>query len=300
MLKAKVFISCGQRTPEEKSIGTQLVSYFEKNGFEPYFAEEVHSPLGLTQSIYDNLRTSEYFVCINFEREDGVYGSLFVQQELAIASYEKLPLVAFHQPAVKLSGVAKYLHVNSIEFNSFKDIILNLDRLTKTWDAQSKNQFRLSFGNEHLNVVIHNQNNVLSNWYHITVENLSSIFTAKNCYAYIEEIQDVQNKKSVFGENEYKNELIWAGTGRIDVNIPYKAKRDIDALYAIHGTGQWIFQEPNTSTIYRYPQLADGHYKIIYAIHSDDLPEAKIELEVSLINDKLTLIKERQIDQLVQ
>src|SRR5438105_1747575 len=118
------FISCGQKTEEEKKIGIELVSYFTKHGFEPYFAEEVHNPLGLTQSIYNNLRTSEYFVCVNFEREDSEYGSLFVQQEIAIASYNELPLVAFHQPGVKLSGVAKYLHVNSIKFNNFHDISL--------------------------------------------------------------------------------------------------------------------------------------------------------------------------------
>lgn len=295
MAKAKVFISCGQKTAEEKRIGTELVSYFEKNGFEPYFAEEVHSPLSLTQSIYDNLRTSEYFVCINFERDDGAYGSLFVQQELAIASYKQIPLLAFHQPAVKLSGVAKYLHVNSIEFNEFRDIILNLDKHTKAWDPQSKNQFRLGFGNEHPNVIIQNQNSALSNWYHIIVENLSSIFTAKNCYAFIDSIYDVKNKKDIFDKNEYKNELVWAGTGRINTNIPYKAKRDIDALFTVHGSKQWIFQEANTSTIYRYPQLSDGHYKIIYTIHSDNLPEAKIELEVSLGNDILKLLSEDQI-----
>lgn len=308
MLKAKVFISCGQRTSEEKSIGTQLVSYFTKRGFEPYFAEEIHSFKGLTQSIYDNLRTSEYFVGINFKRDKGWslfrskddYGSLFVQQELAIASYREVELVAFHQPGIKLSGVAKYLHVNSIEFNSFKDIILNLDRLTKKWDAQSKNQFRLLFGNDHLNVKLEQQSGnmvhiVQSNWYHVIVENLSSVFTAKNCYSFVESIYDVTNKKDIFGKNEYKNELIWSGTGRIIANIPYKTKKDIDAIYTIHGSKQWLFQEINTSTLYRYPQVPDGHYKIIYTIHSDNIPEAKIEVEISLSNDKLKLLKTEQI-----
>lgn len=295
MLKAKVFISCGQVTLEEKKTGTELVSYFEKNGFEPYFAEEVHNSLGLTQSIYDNLRTSEYFVCINFRRKDCKYGSLFVQQELAIASYNELPLVAFHQPGVKLNGVAKYLHVNSIQFNDFHDIILNLDKLTKTWDPRSKNQFRLSFGNEHYNVAIQNQNNILSNWYHIIVENLSSHFIATNVYVFIESIYDIKNKQEIFGENEYKNELVWAGTGRASVTIPYKAKRDIDAIFTVHDSKQWLFQEVNTSTSYRYPQLTDGHYKIIYTIQSDNFPEAKTELEVLLENDKLNLLREEQI-----
>ena len=299
MLKAKVFISCGQKASQELQTGKELVSYFEKNGFEPFFAEEIHSYLGLTQSIYENLRTSEYFVCINFVREDSEYGSLFVQQELAIASYQKLPLVAFHKSGVKLGGVAKYLHVNSIQFNDFHDIVLNLDKYTKTWDPQSKNQFRLSFGNEHLDVKLQERSGTMyhfvsSNWYHVTVENLSSVFTSKNCYSFIESIYDVTNKKDIFGKNEYKNELIWSGTGRINVNIPYKAKKDIDAIYTKKGAKQWLFQEMNTSSSYRYPQLPDGQYKIVYTIHSDNLPEAKIEVEVLLRNDKLELVDQKQ------
>lgn len=295
MLRAKVFISCGQLTKEEKEIGSKVVKYFENKGFEPYFAEEVHSPLGLTQNIYNNLRTCEYFVCINFKRDDSEYGSLFVQQELAIASYDELPLVAFHQPSIKLSGVAKYLHINSIEFNNLTAIINSLDKITKSWDPKSKNQFKLYLGDEHLNVAIQNQSNILSNWYHLTVVNLSSRFTATNCYSFIESIYDVQNKKSIFGKNEYKNELVWSGTGRISVNIPYTAKKDIDVIYTVQSSGTWIFQEINTSTLYRYPQLNNGHYKIIYTIHSDNLPEAKIELEIILENNKLRLIKETQI-----
>jgi len=299
VLKAKVFISCGQTTQEEKTIGTKLVSYFTKRGFDAYFAEEVHNSLALTQSIYSNIRTSEYFVCVNFDRKDSKYGSLFVQQELAIASFLELPLVAFHQPKIKLGGVAQYLHVNSIEFNSFKDIILNLDQFTKKWDPESKNQFRLSFGNEHLGLTTQYQegNMVLtgsSNWYHIIVENLSHIFTAKNCYSFIESIFDLDNGREVFGQNEYKNELMWAGTGRINLNVPYLAKKDIDAIYTIQGSKKWVFQEANTSTVYSYPQLSDGKYRIVYLVHSENFPEAKIEVDLLLADDRVKLLQEKQ------
>lgn len=295
MLKAKVFISCGQYTQEEKDIGNKIVQYFQERGFEPYFAEEVHSPLGLTQNIYESLRSSEYFVCINPTRENTDFGSLFVQQELAIASYNRTPLIAFHHPSVKLKGVAKYLQVNSIEYKSVANIITNLDKFTKNWDSKSKNQLKLKLGNEHLNIAIQNHSNALSNWYHIIVENLSSIFTATNCYAFVESIYDITEKRNLFSQNEYKNELVWAGTGRISVNIPYKAKKDIDAIFTVQGSQRWIFQEVNTSTIYCYPQLSDGHYRITYVVHTDNFPEAKFEIEVALANDQLQLNKELQI-----
>ena len=295
MLKSKVFISCGQQTEEEKSIGKGIVEYFEKRGFDPYFAEEVHSPLGLTENIYKNLGSCEYFIAINFKRDDTDFGSLFVQQELAIASYNGTQLLAFHMPSIKLKGVVKYLHVNSIKFSSLSDIIRSLDRLTKTWDPNSKNILKLNFGNEHLNVEIRNQNNILSNWYHVTVENLSSLFTARNCYAFVDSIYDLDSKKDVFSRNEYKNELVWSGTGRISVNIPYNSKKDIDAIYTVHRSRQWTFQEINTSTLYRYPTLSDGHYKITYSILSDNFSTSKIKIYVKLENDKVNLLKEEQV-----
>ncbi len=297
MVKAQVFISCGQLTPEEKEIGTAVVDYFKKRGFEPYFAEEVHSPLGLTQNVYANLKKSEYFVCINPKRENSDVGSLFVQQELAIASFLELPLVAFHQSSVGLQGVEKYLLVNSIEFSTVEEILEHLGRQTAQWSSESKNQFRLSWGKEDVNVFIANrENRPLSNWYHIQVENLSAVFRAKNCYCYIESIDDLRAGKQVFGKDEYKNELIWAGTGHTSVDIQRQAKRFIDAIFTVHRSGNWSMNEENTSTIYRYPSLKDGKYKLKYAVHSDNFPKAVIEIQVSLSKDQLELMNQKQIE----
>jgi hypothetical protein len=296
MIKARVFISCGQSTAEEKEIGNAVVDYFKKRGFEPYFAEEVHSPLGLTQNIFESLKRSEYFVCINPTRDNSDFGSLFVQQELAIASFLELPLVAFHQPGVRLQGVAKYLHVNSLQMNTISEMLAYLERYTAQWEPESKNQFRLSWGHESLNVAILNQNRQLSNWYHIKVENLSAVIHAKNCYCYIESIHDLLADKQLFGKNEYKNELSWAGTDHTNVDIPRQAKRDIDAIFTVLGSSWWVFNERSTSTIYRYPRLPDGKYKITYVAHSDNFPTAELEVQLALSNDRLTVVNQIQID----
>ncbi len=298
MVKAQVFISCGQFTPREKEIGSAIVDYFQKRGFEPYFAEEVHSPLGLTQSVYANLKKSEYFVCINPRRENSDIGSLFVQQELALASFLELPLVAFHEPGVSLQGVAKYLHVNSIEFTTLVELLERLEEKVAIWDPESKNQLRLSWGKASLNVSILDQKNQLSNWYHITVENLSSTFHAKNCYCYIESIKDVTFDQHIFGQHEYLNELIWAGTGRIVVDIPRQTKRDIDAIYTVHDSSKWQFNGLYTSTIYyyRYPPLRVGEYEIRYVVNSDNFPLSRTEFHVLLSKDHLEAIDQKIID----
>lgn len=298
MVKAQVFISCGQLTSKEKEIGTAIVDYFQKRGFEPYFAEDVHSPLGLTQSVYANLKKSEYFVCINPKRENSDVGSLFVQQELALASFLELPLIAFHQTGVSLQGVAKYLHVNSIEFSTLAELLERLEEQAALWDPESKNQIRLSWGKASLNVSILDQQNQLSNWYHITAENLSSTFHAKNSYCYIESMKDVTSDRLIFGKHEYINELMWAGTGRIIVDIPRQAKRDIDAIYTVQGSCIWQFTGLYTSTIYyyRYPSLRAGEYQIMYVVNSDNFPLSRTEFHVVLSKDHLEVIDQKIID----
>lgn len=70
MRKARVFISCGQSNKREKRIGFAVESYFKNDRkFETYFAERVHSPEALTESIFSFLQKSEYFVFIDFNEK---------------------------------------------------------------------------------------------------------------------------------------------------------------------------------------------------------------------------------------
>ncbi len=92
--QARVFISCGQRDDTEKELGFACQRHLRKRGFKTYLAEEVQSLDGLTENIFRHLRTSEYAVFIDPKREslgdDTCRGSLFVNQELAIAAFQRL------------------------------------------------------------------------------------------------------------------------------------------------------------------------------------------------------------------
>ena len=95
MRKARVFISCGQSTDREKNIGLAVEAYFKnERRFETYFAERVHSSDALTENIFSFLSQSEYFIFIDFKRDsiggNDYRGSLFVNQEIAIATFLKL------------------------------------------------------------------------------------------------------------------------------------------------------------------------------------------------------------------
>ena len=112
MRKARVFISCGQRTDREKNIGMEVDRHFKKRGFDTYFAEKVHSPEALTEHIFTYLRNSEYFVFIDFKREkineNDYRGSLFVNQEIGISTFLKIPGIGFHEKNVKREGILNF------------------------------------------------------------------------------------------------------------------------------------------------------------------------------------------------
>ena len=117
MRPARVFISCGQRNQREKAIGRAVYDYFINKGFEAYFADRVHSPDALTANIFNFIKQSEYFVFIDFKRDelsDGEYrGSLFVNQEIAISTFLGIQGVGFYEKGTKREGILDYQIYNA-------------------------------------------------------------------------------------------------------------------------------------------------------------------------------------------
>lgn len=152
MRNARVFISCGQGQKREITIGKSVEDYFKKKGFETYLAEEVHSSEGLTENIFKFLNQSEYFVFVDFKRERLVKeyrGSLFVNQEIAIATFLNIPMIGFVEKGVKLEGILKYQICNPISFEDGTEIVKAMETLTKDWDANSINELKIIYDPSH-------------------------------------------------------------------------------------------------------------------------------------------------------
>ena len=149
MRRARVFISCGQRTNREITIGKSVEDYFIERGFNTYFAERVHSSDALTENIFRALRNSEYFLFIDFRREkieedeDQYRGSLFVNQEIAIATFLGLTGVGFCENLIKREGILEYHIYNEHYFEDGTEIINKLKELTKDWDPTSVNELEI-------------------------------------------------------------------------------------------------------------------------------------------------------------
>src|SRR5208283_363343 len=124
--KARVFISCGQsKESEEVLIAQRIEKELIAMGFEPYIAVAEQSLKGVKENIFTKLRSSEYFLFIDFKRErlfkgndpfvdTGAHrGSLFSHQELAIAAFQDYDVLAFQEASVKKDdGILKFIQTN--------------------------------------------------------------------------------------------------------------------------------------------------------------------------------------------
>ena len=66
-----MFINCGQtRQNEEERIAQDIATGLEGNGDHPDVATEEHTSKGVKENIFAKLRESEYFLFIDFKREE--------------------------------------------------------------------------------------------------------------------------------------------------------------------------------------------------------------------------------------
>src|SRR5262245_16221700 len=122
--RARVFISCGRnKQSDEVEIARQIEDTLKGLGFNPYIAVEQQSLLGLKEAIFSQLERSEYFVFVDFKRErlgaeETHRGSLFAHQELAVASFLEIPVIALQEDGIKSDdGILQALHTNAMPFS---------------------------------------------------------------------------------------------------------------------------------------------------------------------------------------
>ena len=280
---ARVFISCGQLKEHEKRAGTEIVAHFESRGFETYFADRVHSAQGLTESIFEALRESEYFVFVNFRRERLGWkkrwrGSLFVNQEIAIATFLEIPTIGFVETGVVREGVADYHIHNAVEFSDAAEIAENLAELSADWDPQSVNELAIRYDPQATTrgIQLDSDGSPKSDWYHLEISNRSKHTHAFECAAYVTEILDLAAKSPIPIPTV---ELNWAAIGEATTNIMSGTTRDLDAVFVVHGEAQVRFHPRKLMTTnprYRLDPLPPGRYAVEFTVISANFaPVAK-------------------------
>ena len=291
--KARVFISCGQSDKtDEREIADRIANEFRNAGFDPYVAVREQCLLGLRENIFAQLSSSEYFLFVDFKRErletgDGEHrGSLFSHQELAIASYLQMPVVAFREEGVKeLDGMIGILQLNAIPFSDrsklHEDVASAIQQ--KNWKSNWRNLLSLEATPSPSPPLRHRgRNNKTARWYHIDVENRHHERTARNCAAYLKSYRQLPSgEKSPFPTAELK----WGGVTFPYVSMGPKSCRRLGAFYVlVDEPGAVYLDVLSDSDEYRDKYKIDGpgDFELEYEVLSDNFPPASTLAKLTL------------------
>lgn len=144
MAKHLIFVSCGQLTDAEKTLGILIKTVIDGTpGFEAYFAETIQDVEALGRHVLDGIRRCVGAVVVFQDRgadgsEWGHRSSVWINQEISILAYrqffesKKIPILAFADPKVKLEGAMTTLIVNPRPLGPPQDVA----GFVKSWMAE--------------------------------------------------------------------------------------------------------------------------------------------------------------------
>ena len=266
--------------------------HLKNKGFATYVAVKHRSVEPIDENIFRALSSSEYFLFIDFRREqvmetthDGFVrlfhrGSLFSHQELALACFLKLDAVGFQQYGMRKEGMLGFVHLNCFSFQNAGDLPdLVTEKIKELrWNACWKAQLRLDRKDFERG----------GSWkdkpflYHIEVWNLHERKPATNCTAFLHEIK---RKGSDVPIHFNKFELKWAGTDVPYVTIMPGECRTFDAFYIKAEEPsklQWEeFSHADTPKVCPDVQ-GPGTYEFIYEVTSLNFPVVRAEFQLEL------------------
>jgi hypothetical protein len=285
-MKAKIFLSCGQsKGTDEPELAEKIAIRIRELGFDCYIAVIDQSLIGLRESIFRQIETSEYFVFVDFKREkisaEGsepiCRGSLFSHQELGVASYLELPCLVFQEMGVKpLDGMLSCLHANAHPFtdrallpNVIADMIAQKTNKGE-WSVSWKNTLSLHMPPKPFGDALNLQNQFTFRHFHIEARNNHRTKTAQNCYVTLESLVDAGSGERIAVQTvEFK----WAGTTLPSVFIAPASSRRFDALkVAFQKPAEIHFNVFCDSTEF-YPSVPGvGTYLLTYGVYAGNFP----------------------------
>lgn len=280
-LRARVFISCGQsKHTDEASIARDIDQGLQELGFEPYVAIQEQSLRGLKENLFGQLSRSEYFIFVDFKREQLIEnppvhrGSLFSHQELALASYLDMTMLAFQESGVKQDdGILQFLQANATPFtdrHSLPGVIADEVRRRK-WDPHWRNELVLERDPAQRGDSIDSAGRPRG-FFHISVCNRHCHNTATNCCVYLERAARL-NPWAEIALNAA--ELKWSGYVLPSVHIPPRTVRKFDAFFIHHDLPGLLGFATFSDSEEFIPHIeGTGLYELRYVVISDNFAPA--------------------------
>jgi hypothetical protein len=148
-LKPIIFVSCGQRTKEEKNLGMKVCKLVEAivTTCKAYFAENQNSLQGLTTNILDALDKSVGLIVIMHPRGEITFldggkqtrGSVWIEQEIAISAFmtqvlgRNLPVAGYVHSKIAREGMREHVLLNAKSFSTSQDVLKHLRDVLRKW-----------------------------------------------------------------------------------------------------------------------------------------------------------------------
>ncbi len=296
--RSRVFISCGQtKGTGEEVTALAVAGRLEKLGFDTYVAVQEQTLRGLKENIFEQLTKSEYYIFVDFKREELAKtvppvcrGSLFSHQEFALAAYLDIPLLAFQELGVKQDdGIIRFLQANAIPFtdrNLLPSVIADKVQ-ERGWDAHWRNELAL----ERQPNQFSDANRVEyspgqqpryfpGRFFHVDVRNRHREKIATNCYVYLAAATNLNTSHEIpLRTVEFK----WAGYVLPNAQILPNQTRQFDAFWIAHDRPTQIqFNVYSDATDYIPRIEGEGRYELQYVVVADNFPAAKSSFILNL------------------
>ena len=224
-------------------------------------------------------------------------GSLFSHQELALASYLDIPLLAFQEKGVKTDdGVLRFLQANATIFTD-RTLLPNViaDEVQRRgWNPSSLRELVLDRdrANEHSDHTVLTDRGVEARrFYYVHVRNLDHRKTANNCYVYLERAIKLGDPPIEIPFNSV--ELKWSGYTLPNARVLPMTTRPFDAIAILHRlpTEPALVTFSDSLAFGRLDIHVPGKYELHYAVLSDNFPivRARFTLNLSAVLDETTL-----------
>ena len=309
ILPARVFISCGQtQDSDEYATAKEIARRLKKLQFDPYVALQEQSLSGLKENIFRRLENSEYFIFVDFKREElagtnprECRGSLFSHQELALASYLNIEVLAFQEKGVRQNdGIIRFLQANATQFTD-RHLLPNViaDEVGKRrWDSTWRNELLLERSDptqhgDSLMKVQGQQGEVvkIGHFFHIGVHNRHQRTTARHCFVYLEKAVRLEPQTDF---SLRAVEVKWEGYTLPSAHIPPGTARTFDAFYIFPDDPVKLRFQLFTDSWAFIPNIeGEGRYELQYSVVADNFPTARDTFLLDLRNsvDTTTLTK---------
>jgi hypothetical protein len=291
---ARIFISCGQnKDTDEAKIASAIKTKTQSLGFDPYVAVDVQTLRGLKENIFAQLENSEYFIFVDFKREklrdnpSEYRGSLFSHQELALASYLDIDVLAFQESGIKKNdGIIAFLQTNAYPFadrSMLPDFIVGKLR-ERRWDSHWRNELILERDPQEFTDPYHLGLRQQTRYFSIGVRNRHHNKVARNCYVYLEKATKLEPRSKIPLK---AIEVKWEAYTLPNANIPPSTVRKFAAFFIIHESPEKlnIANMWTDAPSYVFPKIeGKGLYELQYVVVSDNFPAARGTFKLNLSN----------------